>query len=71
VGAPLLAPIVIAFYVASYAIYNGALGLLLIDPSRLHGTRVRSISRVRQLAYGVIGGAACWMVFVGWAELIM
>jgi hypothetical protein len=71
VGAPLLAPVVIAFYVASYAIYNGALGLLLIDPSRLHGAQVRSISTVRRLAYGVMGGAACWVVFVAWAELIM
>ncbi len=71
VGAPLLAPIVIAFYVASYAIYNGALGLLLIDPSRLHGARVRPLGTVRRLAYGVAGGATCWVCFVAWAELVM
>lgn len=71
VGAPLLAPIVIAFYLASYAIYNGALGLLIIDPSRLWGDQVRRIGWARQLAYGTVGGGVCWACFVAWAELIV
>lgn len=70
VSTPLVAPILVAFYLSSYAVYNGALGLLVIDPTRLWADTIRPLSTGRLLLAGVAGGAACWLCFVAWAQFL-
>ena len=70
VGVPILAPPLLAFYVASYAVYNGAFGLLVIRPEALWASRVKQISFRRSLVYGVIAGALAWVCFLVWAGLL-
>lgn len=67
VSQPLLAPLLVAFYVASYAVYNGALGMLLVDPRAIHSPAPTSITWPRLVGLSVLGGALVWGVYVGWA----
>ena len=67
---PWVAPVLVAFYVASYAVYNGALGVLLVDPAALWAPTPRRIGTGRQMLYSVVGGAGAWACFLGWATIV-
>lgn len=71
VSAPPLAPVVVAFYVTSYAVYTGALGALVVDPAALHAPTVRRVGPVRRLGVAVVGGAVCWACFAGWGLVVL
>lgn len=61
-----LAPLLIAYYVATYALC-GMTGFLLVDPPSAWRRPPVSISDRRLLGYGVIAGAGSWAVFMVWA----
>ena len=62
------APLLAAYYVTTYSLCAMA-GLLVVDNRTLHAAAPRQISIRRLVAYGAVGGAACWAVFVAWAAL--
>ncbi len=70
VGAPWLAAPLVAFYVASYAVYVGAIGPLLVDEAALHARVVRPLGWGRLVVLGVVGGAGAWACFVLWSLLV-
>lgn len=70
VSQPLLAPLLVAFYVASYAVYNGALGMLVVDPTALHAPAPAHLTWPRLLALSVLGGGLAWAIYVGWAAVV-
>lgn len=61
-----LAPMLAAYYVATYALC-GMAGLLVVDRRQLHATSPRGISTRRLVAYGVAAGTASWAAFMAWA----
>lgn len=63
-----LAPLLLAYYVSTYALC-GMAGLLVVDAAGLAGRRPRSISDRRLLCYGAFAGAGAWATFMGWAVL--
>lgn len=63
-----LAPVLAAYYVATYALC-GMGGLLVVDTDALHARTPRPITTRRLVAYGVVAGALSWAVFMGWAML--
>jgi hypothetical protein len=63
-----LAPLLAAYFVATYALCAMA-GLLVVDHHALHAAPSRPISRRRLLVYGAAGGAACWAIFITWAVI--
>ena len=67
---PWLAVPLVAFYVASYAVYNGAIGLLLVDAAALHGPRVRPLRPGGVVLAGVLGGAGAWAAFTLWSLVV-
>lgn len=69
-ASPLLAPPLAAFYFTSYAVYNGAFGLLLVEPSALWSETSTRIPLRRSLLAGSIAGAVAWVCFMGWSLLV-
>lgn len=63
-----LAPVLAAYYVATYALC-GTGGLLVVDAAALHTPTPRPISTRRLVAYGAVAGALSWAAFMGWAVL--
>ncbi len=61
-----LAPILAAYYVATYALC-GMAGMLVVDHRVLHTASPRSISTRRLVGYGVAAGTASWAAFMLWA----
>lgn len=61
-----LAPILAAYYVATYALC-GMAGMLVVDHRVLHAAAPRSISTRRLVGYGVAAGTASWAAFMLWA----
>lgn len=66
-AAPWFAPLALVFYVASYAVYNGALGLLLLDPRSLWVALPRPVSRRWLAVYSLVTGAVAWLCFGAWS----
>ncbi len=69
-AAPWFAPLALVFYVASYAVYTGALGLLLVDPRSLWAANPRPASRRWLAAYSFVGGAVAWLCFGAWSLIV-
>lgn len=69
-AAPWFAPLAVVFYVASYAVYNGALGLLLIDPRSLWIAHPRPANRVWLTGYSLVTGGLAWLCFGAWSLVV-
>jgi hypothetical protein len=70
-SAPWVAPVLVAFYVASYTVYAGALGVLVVDHRALWSPTARPTGPVRLLLLAAAGGAACWACFTAWSLLVL
>jgi hypothetical protein len=70
-SAPWVAPVLVAFYVASYAVYTGALGALVVDHRLLWAPSARPIGTVRLLLLAAAGGVVCWACFAVWSALVL
>lgn len=69
-AAPWAAPLAVALYVGSYAVYNGALGVLLLDPGSLHAAAPRPTTTRRLAAYSVVTGGVAWLCFGAWSLVV-
>lgn len=69
-AAPWFAPLAVVFYLASYAVYNGALGLLLVEPRSLWIARPRPAGRAWLAAYSLVTGGLAWVCFGAWSLLV-
>jgi hypothetical protein len=69
-AAPWFAPLIVALYVASYAVYTGALGLLLIEPRSLWLAHPRPAGRAWLTAYSVVTGGLAWLCFGAWSLVV-
>lgn len=69
-SAPLLALPLAVFYFVSYAVYNGALGLLLVEPATLWAGDSARIPLHRSLLAGAVAGAVAWVCFMGWSFVV-
>jgi hypothetical protein len=59
------------FFIASYAVYCGAPGLLCVAPESLWATSPRAIGAWRLAAVAALIGAACWICYAGWAAGVL
>jgi hypothetical protein len=67
---PWLAPLLVAFYVASYAVYCGAFGPLLVAPGALWSATPRPITRTRIGLWSVAISTSSWLCFGVWGTVI-
>jgi hypothetical protein len=70
IASPVLALPLAIFYFASYAVYNGALGLLVVDPSTLWAEDRPAVPLRRSLLVGAIAGVVAWACFMGWSLVV-
>ncbi len=69
-AAPWAAPLAVMFYLASYAVYNGALGTLLVDPRALWVARPRPAGGAWLTAYSLVTGGVSWLCFGAWSLVV-
>ncbi len=67
---PWLAPLLAAFYVASYAVYCGAFGPLLVAPGALWSSTPRPITRFKIALWSVAISSISWLCFGAWGTLV-
>ena len=70
IAAPWFAPLAVVFYLASYAVYTGALGLLLVEPRSLWAAHPRPANRRWLAAYSVVTGGVAWLCFGAWSLVV-